>query len=91
MAAEDEPLWEYLLECKETGPPRTFEADMRRHVQQGADPERMHSLHLALQCGITSEAHYRLLVELGADPKGKDALGLSALHGAQDFSASIAL
>jgi hypothetical protein len=80
VAAKDKPLLDYLLGCKADGPPSTFEADVRHHIQQGADLERMHVLHRAFECGINSELHYRVLVGLGADPNGVDWLGRSALH-----------
>lgn len=86
VADEDEPLLEYLLECKASGPPSTFEVDVREYVRQGADLDRMNALHRALKFGITSHAHYRLLVDLGADPQGVNALGRSALHGAAHFT-----
>jgi GNAT superfamily N-acetyltransferase len=75
LAAEDVPLREYVLGCKTSGPPPTFKVDVRGHVERDANLKRMNALHLALQCGTTTQTHYRLLVDLGADLNGVDALG----------------
>ena len=79
---DDQALLKYLLGCVDDQGRVSagFEANVRRLVAQGAEPERAHALHRAVEFGVAAGAHFRLLVSLGANLDGTDELGAVALH-----------